>query len=353
MSRIHGLLASLLLVLVPMGARAEGGVLAVIAPKDGPFAELGNQIRAGAKQLADEKKLKLTDITETCEAGSGTALADAIIKAKASAAIGFLCGDSLDGAGDALKAAAIPALSVSVHSKILFEDAEKEGWPFFTLAPSFEQQADKLAEVVVSQWQGASFSIIEDGTLPSRELADATKTRLEDKGLKPISSDTIRPGQENQVALLRRLVKAGVSHVLFTGERSDAAILQRDAASEDTSLSLLGGEAMNAADGAVRLTDGAQAVLLPEVPPSASALAETFRRNGIRPEGYVIPAYSAALIAAEAVSAAATSGKPVAAELTGRRFDTPLGAISFQGGQPIGNPYALMVWQGGAFQPVP
>ena len=57
MSRIHGLLASLLLVLVPMGARAEGGVLAVIAPKDGPFAELGNQIRAGAKQLADDKKL--------------------------------------------------------------------------------------------------------------------------------------------------------------------------------------------------------------------------------------------------------------------------------------------------------
>lgn len=293
-----------------MGARAEGGVLAVIAPKDGPFAELGNQIRAGAKQLADEKKLKLTDIAETCEAGSSTALADAIIKAKASAAIGFLCGDSLDGAGDALKAAAIPVLSVSVHSKILFEDAEKEGWPFFTLAPSFEQQADKLAEVVVSQWQGASFSIIEDGTLPSRELADAIKTRLDDKGLKPdFQATRSAPVRKTRSRCCAVSSRPGFPMCFSQGAKR-CGDPPADAVSENASLSLLGGEAMNAADGAVRLTDGAQAVLRPEaVPPSASALAETFRRNGIRPEGYVIPAYSAARIAAEAVSAAATSGK--------------------------------------------
>ena len=353
MLRIHGLFVSLLLALAPVSAHAEGGVLAVVAPKDGPFAELGNQVRAGAKQLADEKRLKLTDIAETCDAGSGKTLAEAILKAKASAAIGFLCGDSLDGAGEALKSAAIPALSVSVHSKILFEDAAKEGWPFFTLAPSFEQQADTLAEAIVSQWQGAPFSMIEDGTLPARELADAVKTRLEDKGLKPVSSETIRPGQDNQLALLRRLVKAGVSHALFTGDRTDAAILQRDAATESAELILLGGEAMNAADGTIRLADGALAVMVPEVPPAASVLAETFRRSGIRPEGYVIPTYSAALIAAEAVSAAQTSGKTVAVELAGRRFETPLGSFSFHAGQPANNPYALMIWQGDAFQPVP
>src|SRR6218665_1638562 len=91
--------------------RAET-VLAVVSPATGPFAALGAQIRAGAGQLGAEKKIRLVQIGESCEPGSGDAIAKEIVAAKATAAIGFLCTDSLETAGERLKAASIPAISV-------------------------------------------------------------------------------------------------------------------------------------------------------------------------------------------------------------------------------------------------
>lgn len=343
-------LAAFFLAVSVVGARAET-VLAVVAPETGPFAALGAQVLAGAKRLADERKLALTLIPESCEAGSGERISERIVAVKAAAAIGFLCAESLETGAGRLKAAGIPAISVSVRSKILFEDVEKEGWPVFTLAPRFDDEAEKLAEVVTAQWQDAAIALIDDGTLPARELIEAVRSRIEDRGLKAQFVDTFRPGQENQIALVRRLAKTGATHVLIGGDRNDAAVIARDAAAENIPLALLGGETLNAADQPVPLAEGVLAVLTPETTPAAQALTETLAKEGIVAEGYMLPAYAAASIAAQAAEAAARAGKPVATALIEGRFETVLGTFAFGPEAAHRNPYLLMEWKGGAFVP--
>ncbi|MCX8997809.1 ABC transporter substrate-binding protein [Rhizobiaceae bacterium BDR2-2] len=331
---------------------AQAEVLAVVAPETGPFARLGQQVFVGAQRLADEKQLDLVRIPESCEAGSGDAISAEIVSAGAVAAIGFLCGESFDGGGGRLKAAGIPAISVSVRSKILFEDVAKEDWPIFTLAPHFEDEAEKLTEIIAGDWQSVPFALIDDGTLPARELVEAVRNRLEERGLRPQFVDTFRPGMENQIALVRRLQNTGATHVLFGGDHNDAAVIMRDAASENIALRLLGGEALNAADQPVPLADGVQAVLPPQTPLAAQPVIDALGAEGIVAEGYVLPAYAAATIAAQAAEAAQRAGIPVASVVQEGRFETVLGPFAFGPEAPHRNPYLLMEWRDGAFVPV-
>lgn len=352
MSRFSFPLAVLLVAASALAVRAQTPVLAVVAPETGPFAALGAQVFAGAKRLADERALTLARIPEDCEAGSGERIAAGIVEAGAAAAVGFLCAESLESGAAQLETAGIPAISVSVRSKILFEDVEKEDWPVFTLAPSFEDEADKLAEVIAGQWQSVPFALIDDGTLPARELVEAVRGRLEEKGLRAHFADTFRPGLDNQIALVRRLQRTGATHVLFGGDRNDAAVIARDAAAEDIPLSLLGGEALNAADQPVPLPDGVRAVLPPETTPAAQPVIEALAGDGVLAEGYVLPAYAAASLAAQAIEAADRSGQPVAAALRQGRFETVLGPFAFGADAERRNPYRLMEWRNGAFSPV-
>lgn len=346
MSRLSLPLAAFLLTALAAGARAET-VLAVVAPDSGPFAALGKQVVAGASRLAEERKLKLVTIAETCQPGSGDAISSQIVAAKAAAAIGFLCGESLETGAARLNAADIPAISVSVRSKILFEDVEKENWPIFTLAPRFDDQAEKLTTVIVEGWQAAPFALIDDGTLPARELVEAVRIHLEEKGLKAQFADTFRPGLDNQIALVRRLRKVGVTNVLIGGDRTDAAVIARDAAAENLPLILLGGEAFNAADRPVPLADGVEAVIVPDTPPAARSVIDGFARQGIVAEGYVLSAYAAATIAADALQ----SGKDAIAALRERTFQTVLGPFAFGKDAPHRNPYELVIWKGSGFVP--
>lgn len=340
--------SALLLLCLPLSAWADEGVLAAVAPDSGPLFALGAQVFAGAQRLANEKKLKLVRIGESCEAESGSAIAKQVVAAKAGAAIGFLCTESLETGGNLLEAAHIPAISVSVRSKILFEDAKKNGWPVFSLAPQPGDEADKIASVILDGWQTDAFALLDDGTLPSRELVDAIRARLEEKGLKPQFTDTIRPGLDNQIATVRRLQKTGVVRAFVAAARNDVAVIARDAASESVSLQLLGGEAMMAANEPVPLPNGVQAVALPETAASG-ALLEAFRKDGVIPEGYVLPAYAAATIAVQAMEASGKTGKPVTDSLSQTSFETVLGPFAFGKDAPHRNPYQLMTWQNGAF----
>ncbi len=340
------------LALVASFLPAGAATLAVVAPTSGPFASLGAQIFAGAEKLAVEKKLTAVRIPESCEPGSGDKVAAAIVAAKASAAVGFLCAESLETGAGSLESAGIPAISVSVRSKILFEDVAKEGWPIFSLAPHFDDEAEKLISVIAEGWQGAAFAIVDDGTLPARELTEAVRTGLDDKGMKPQFADTFRPGLDNQIALVRRLQKANATHVLFAGDRSDAAIIARDAAAENIPLTLLGGEALNAADQSVPLADGVLAVLPPEKPETAKPVIDALAKVGVIAEGYVLPAYAAATIAANAIETATRNGKPVASTLAGGQYDTVIGSFTFGKDAPHRNPYLLMAWKDGLFTPV-
>lgn len=323
-------------------------VIGVVAPQQGPYASLGAQILAGARAAAGEAD-QIIAVNETCEQGNGTDVADRLMAANVAVAIGFLCVETAAEALPRLKMDAIPAISVSVRSKILMEDAERYQWPFFRLAPVDGMEAKKIAEVILSRWQNRPIALVDDGTIYGRELLSAVRQQIEAGGIKPVFTDTFRPGQEQQLALVRRLVTAGASHVLVGGDRNDVATMARDAAHDGASLTFVGGDVMRAADRPVPLTDGTLAVALPPYAdlPAANEASARLRSQGIEPEGYVLPAYAAVQIAKAAL---AKSPQPPAEALKNLAAETVIGRIRFGEDRELAeNPFRLQEWRNNAF----
>lgn len=330
--------------------------LAVVAPKSGAFAVLGDQVRQGATLAAGKLSITLVEIDEPCTEGSGQAVAEAITAAGVKAAIGFLCSETLKEGLPALAKATLPALTLSVRWTGLMEDAVKAGWPLFRLAPNGNQEAAKLSEVILRDWAGEPVALLEDGTIRGRELTEAIRISLEERGLKPAFIDTFRPGQEQQLTLVRRLKTAGITHAFIGGDRNDVSVIARDAKAEGLNMTLLGGEAMRAANEPIPLEDGVLAVGLVETPqgPSATALTSEFEAAKIHPDGYVLPAHAAVTILADAWGISSAMGTPVSDALVGTTFETALGPVTFgEDHELTETPYRLLQWQGSAFVPMP
>ncbi|WJR66670.1 branched-chain amino acid ABC transporter substrate-binding protein [Neorhizobium sp. CSC1952] len=342
---IAGLLASFLAC-----GTASAAVIGVVAPRSGPYASLGAQVFQGARAAAETAGDTIVEIDENCEESGGAAVARNLMDAKAVVAIGFLCVETLSTALPQLKAAQIPAISISVRSRILMEDALRNGWPFYRIAPVDGDEAEKLSETILSAWKAEPIALVEDGTIYGRELASAIRQHLEPAGITPVFTDTFRPGQEQQVALVRRLAKAGATHVFVGGDRNDMAIIARDAASESIPLTLIGGDAMRAANRPVPLRDGVLAVALPDYAalPSAAAAVAALRARNLDPDGYMLQAHAAAELAHQAILAAGR--RPVAEAIGSGSFNTAIGPIAFDEHHELReNPFRLLEWRGSAF----
>lgn len=342
--------AALVSLLVADHADAKGLTIGVVAPQDGPFAILGRQIMDGAKAQAEAAGNTILPVPESCAPDSGVDVASRLIAGGASVAIGFLCADSLLGSAQALKDAAIPAITLSARSKILFEDAVKHEWPIYSLSPRPGEEASATAGFIADLWPNSAIAILDDGTLNSHELAANIRLDLESKGIKPVLAENFRPSIDNQKILVRRLQKAGVSAVYIVGARSDVATIARDAAG--TGITLMGGDQLLAADDGVALPDGVLAVI-PERwrdQPAASAIVHALADQQIVAEGYVLPAHAAAQIVNKAETM--VSGKQdLAASIAGGSFDTAVGTVTFGKDHfRAEDIYRLMEWRNGAFQ---
>lgn len=342
------LLAAGLLAFQP----ATAATIGVVGPQDGPYALLGQQILRGA-QAAVAAGDSLVPVAESCDQGGGKAVAEKLRQAGATVAIGFLCVETLSDALPLLKTAAIAAITVSVRSRILMEDAARYGWPLFRLGPVDGEEADKLAETILTRYQNRPIALVDDGTIYGRELTSAVRQKLEAGGIKPVFTDTFRPGQEQQLALVRRLVKAGATHVLVGGDRGDVSIMARDAAAEGAGLYFIGGDVMRAADRPVALREGVLAVALPDYAtlPEAQAAAAGLRTAGFEPDGYTLPAYAALQVASAAARAAEARKGTIAEALAGLSVDTVIGPVRFRADHELArNPFLLQQWSGSGFE---
>lgn len=335
-------------------AAASGSRIAVVAPDSGPLAILGDQVRAGARFAAAARGSELIEIGEHCGDTGDDQLARSVISAGADVAIGFLCTEDLRAALPALADADVPAITLSARSRVLMEDALRYDWPLFRLAPAPGMEADKAVDVIATGWAAEPFALIDDGTIHARELVEAIRLKLEERGMKPVFVDTFRPAQEQQIGLVRRLAKTGATHVFVGGDRGDVAVIARDARIETLPLSFMGGEALMAADQHVPLPDGTQAILVPVdgVTAEGAALAGRMKDAGIVAEGYVFPAHAAVTLVE--MAKAAFPQQSITQALVQDSFPTVLGTIGFGAGHELrDNPYHLMEWWKDRFIPVP
>lgn len=328
-------------------------IIGVAAPLTGPMAPLGEQVRAGAEAAAaalssESVVLETGDTACTAEGGEAAArqLADAAV------VIGFLCTEAIEAALPILTEAGVPVITVGVRTDSLTDRRQKTGWQVFRLAPRADAELAAVSSILIPRWREELFAVIDDGTIYGRDLAEGFRLAAEEAGLKPVFTDTFRPQLDNQIALAGRLRKAGATHVLAGGDRDDLAILGRDAAELGMDLTIAGGEALRAAPGAVDLQPGTLMVGLPEwFEIGSEGVVASLRDTGTEPEGYVLPAYAAVEIAAAALAQASSRERDVTDILSGGRFQTVLGPVSFDTkGDWTAKLYRLFRYSGEAFE---
>ncbi|CAM5360906.1 branched-chain amino acid transport system substrate-binding protein [Aquamicrobium terrae] len=336
------------------GAAAQAFAVGVAAPLSGPSAPLGRQVAAGARVAADAAGMRLVTADDACTADGGVQAARQFAAQKVDMVVGFLCTEAIEAALPVLKDAGIPTITVGVRTDSLTDRREKTGWPVFRLAPREDSERSAIAAMLVKAWRGNLFAIIDDGTIYGRELAESFRAAAEQAALKPVFTDTYRPELDNQIGLIGRLKKAGATHVFVGGDGQDLAIMERDAQKLDAGMVFAGGEALRTPPGTVPYAAGTLMIAPPEWADGADPRAlDAFATARVRPEGYALPAYAAVEIARAALSAAETSGKPLALVLAGQDFMTAIGPIRFDAkGDLAHNPYRMFRYDGARFIPM-
>ncbi|WP_173931637.1 branched-chain amino acid ABC transporter substrate-binding protein [Chelativorans sp. Marseille-P2723] len=332
-------------------AQAQQQTIGVAAPLSGNFRLLGEQWVRGAGAAAQQfAGIELVEADGGCSEEQGAAAAQTLVDSGVSIVIGFLCTPAIAAAMPILADAGIPVVS-PVRTSSLTNERSRSGWPVYRLGPRDDDERRAVAEILVRQWRGVFFAIIDDGTIYGRELAETLRREAELAGLRPVFFDTFRPQLENQIGLMGRLRRAGATHVFVGGDRADIAIMARDAASMDYEVTFVGGEALRADDGPEPLPAGVLMVGLPEWQEIARPeVVDRLREAAILPEGYVLPGYAALEVAAQATQKAAAESLAIDDVLSGQSFETAIGTILFdKGGNLDRNFYRLFRYDGEQF----
>lgn len=339
--------------------------IGIVAPFEGPYATLAKQIMLGAEaaKIQNQYPVSLVYMQEYCKANQDAATAEKLRQAKVKVVIGYLCSESLEGAAPVLARDGIAILSLGSRQPTILEQETRQSFGIFRLQPDRKLATAVLADKLAPLWRTAPFALIEDGTVQGRDFARDALLAFKSRGLEPALTDTYRPAQTSQNALISRLKRAGINHILLGGEGDDASVIARSAAAANWPLTIAGSETFLRVDPQNPLPAGLLMSAIPEAVTQASAesavkaitaMAEKQPdTQDMKADGYALTAYSALQIAAQILTDPSETQKTTAELLYTTRFETAGGTVSFT---PAGlrqeNPYRLMRFNGKDFEAV-
>ena len=212
-------------------------------------------------------KPELVVIPDPCRGGEngeadGATVAERVREADIDALVGFICWSTLEAALDADALGDVPILTSGVRAGRLTDARGRNGWNVWRIAPRVDDEAEAIVDVILSQWRGRPFAILDDGTIYGRELAESVSVALGERGVEPILADTFRPAVSRQFGLVRRIQSSGATRVFIAGERRDVAIISRDAVEAGLPIGVLGGDVLRAVEDDVPLAIGVEATVL-------------------------------------------------------------------------------------------
>lgn len=334
-SALSGLALALTFLMAATSVQAQSARVGLVIPQSGQFQLLGDHVREAFDLWGAANPGAFADVVEGddgCTEQSGVDAAAAMTEAGVDIVVGFLCTETLAAALPRLSAEGIPVMTLTVRADIIAEEAARLGWKFFRLAPRAGSEADIAADAIFRLWADQPFALIEDGAISGRELVEAIRIKLEERGLKPTFVDNFRPGQTTQPSLMRRLKSAGVARVFVGGERTDLAVIAKEADYQSVPLKFMGGDTLNAPQGEEPIPEGTIAVLAAAATPGPEdeAARAAFASRDMIAEGLRIPAYAAAEIIGAAATRMSYGATGLNDLLSGPTFSTALGPVTFE-----------------------
>jgi branched-chain amino acid transport system substrate-binding protein len=361
-SVVRQLVAALALSLAAGAARADV-LIAVAAPLSGNFAVLGEEMKAGAEQAVADinqaggvngEPLRLEVMDDACDAKNADAVANQLAGKGVAMVVGHLC-----------LGASIAASTVYAANKIVeispattfpkYTD-ERPGPGVFRLAGRDDEQALVAGSFLATRYADKNITIVDDNSAYGKSLADATRQAMNGAGKKEVFTQSYQPGAGDFSDLVFRLKASNVDVLYVGGYHTDVAHIARQMRDQAMATTIVAGDAIMTEEFWQIAGDAGEGTRMTFAPdprknPNAADVVREFRERGIEPEGYVLAAYAAVQVWAEAAAMAGSAAfDPVVAILADGRFKTVLGDVSFDQKGDVNLPgFVFYEWKDGGY----
>ena len=362
-----GNLTRLLLVAVTLttlhttSARADITIGAA-GPLTGQEKGQGENMRRGAEMAVADlnarggvlgQRLRLIVVDDACVPEQAVAVANQLVSQRVAMVSGHLCSSCSIPASKVYSKAGVVMISPASTNPKLTD----EGGPnVFRVIGRDDQQGLVAGNYLVDNWGKKKIAVLHDGQAYGKGLAEETRKRLSQRGVKAAMYEEYKYGEKDYSVLVTKMRDAGIAVAYVGGYVTEAALILRQARDQGYGLELVSGDALTdnefwlitgpAGEGTV-FTFGPD----PRRNPEAASVVARFRAGKYEPEGYTLYAYAGIQAWAQAVAKAGSLDTAKVTEaLRSHQFETVLGKIGFDKKGDLTSPaWVWYVWKQGKY----
>ena len=336
-------------------------LVAIAGPMTGQYASAGDQIRKGAEMaIADinakggvlGEKLKLEVGDDACDPKQAVSVANTMVNKNIVFMHGHWCSSSTIPASDVYNESQIPMATVSTNPQV----TERGLKNIFRIMGRDDQQGLVAGGYLADNYKDKKIAVVDDKSAYGKGLADEIAKAIEGKQVKVTLRESITAGEKDYSGLVSKLKAAGVEVVAYGGYHTEVALILRQAQQAGLKLTIMGGDTMTNSELVTAAGPAADNVLFtfspdPRKNPAAAAIVKEFRDAKIEPEGYVMYAYAAMQLFAQAAEKAkSTKYADLEKSMRGGSFDTVIGNLTFDAKGDNKLPgFMVYQWQGGKY----
>ena len=338
-------------------------LIATAGPMTGQYASFGQQMKAGAEQAVKDinaaggingEMLALEIGDDACDPKQAVAVANQFAGKGVAFVAGHFCsGSSIPASAVYAEEGIIQISPASTNPKLTDERA---GPGVYRVCGRDDQQGEVAGNYLVENFPDARVAFINDKTAYGKGLADATQSAYEAAGGSPALVEAYTAGEKDYTALVSKLKQDNIDVLYVGGYHTEAGLMARQMKDQGMSTKLVSGDALVTDEYWSITGDAGEGTLMtfspdPRKNEGAEELVQTFRDQGIEPEGYVLYTYAAVQAYAEALKAAGTTDyDPMVEALNAGTFNTVLGELSFDDKGDVTLPgYVFYEWKGGKY----
>lgn len=302
--------------------------IGVAGPHTGPSAAIGEQYWRGASQAAADinaaggingEQIKLVKGDDACEPKQAVAVANRLVdQEKVAGVIGHFCSSSTIPASVVYDEAGILTITPgSTNPQV----TERKLAGMFRMCGRDDQQGQVAADFIIDTLKGKKVALIHDKDTYGQGIADATRARLNQRGVTEVLYEGLTRGEKDFNALVTKLRSLNVDVVYFGGLHPEAGPLLRQMREQGLNAQFVSGDGI-VTDEMVTTSGGAQYVkgafmtfgADPRKISDGQAVIEKLRAGGYEPEGYTLYAYASLQAMAAAFNAVGSTDADKASE---------------------------------------
>ena len=361
MSKKNSLLVGGALLALFCGQAYADHLVAIAGPMTGQYASAGDQIRKGAEMAVADinakggvlgQPLKLEVGDDACDPKQAVSVANTMVNKKIVFMHGHWCSSSTIPASDVYDESQIPMATVSTNPQV----TERGLKNIFRIMGRDDQQGIVAAGYLAENHKDKKIAVVDDKSAYGKGLADEVAKALAAKGVKPVLRESITAGEKDYSGLISKFKSAGVEIMAYGGYHTEVALILRQAQQAGLKLMVMGSDTMTNTElvtAAGAASDNVFFTFTPDArkDPAAADIVKKFRDARIEPEGYVMYAYAAMQLFAQAAEQAkSVKYGDLEKAMRGGSFDTVIGKLSFDAKGDNRLPgFRVYQWKGGQY----